>query len=510
MAAGALDVSKLTQDEIDVADAATATHHGVEAVRRCYACGRTGHIQSNCPYGCRHCKQKPHKGTGVIRHEDTCPDRRQGSGVARARAGIARGQPPAGLGNRPRPTTPNRMNPRFPSPGRPQRPSFMPTQRSQSGRPSNDRSRQSNDRTRQSNTRPASGRQPSTKGVNWRDRPKTSGSAKEAAEEEAEDNEMADADTDAETEEAANEAAEHQDDAESRNQELMSYCMALEEAQRHMLENQRQLPGLFDSVLDYEEADVGNLCIDSEELDRQFAEVAMDDDDESPLVGINYDELYSYRTRQAARKTTDRPAKRRKVSSTRQHLGASQGAYDASEEVIRHVATRRRANKERQMREAQRQEGHGSTSSASTQSRPPHLSSKPKNQQTCTPRSAYVLTVNALDRSAMDAKSVQIAMADLVEIQKALLDGMKLGPILNSTLVADIKHTSAVLEMAGRVVASTTESIQRRCKEMSQAAKQVIRACDLHSERPQISCPLCTSRSRWTRGTRCRACTGHT
>ena len=62
---------------------------------------------------------------------------------------------------------------------------------------------------------------------------------------------MADADTDAETEEAANKAAEHQDDAESRNQELMSYCMALEEAQRHMLNDQRQLPGMFESVLDY-------------------------------------------------------------------------------------------------------------------------------------------------------------------------------------------------------------------------------------------------------------------
>ena len=66
MAAGALNMSKLTQDEIDVADAATAMHHGVEAVRRCYACGRTGHIQSNCPYRCCHCRQKLHKGTGVI------------------------------------------------------------------------------------------------------------------------------------------------------------------------------------------------------------------------------------------------------------------------------------------------------------------------------------------------------------------------------------------------------------------------------------------------------------
>jgi len=136
MAAGALDISKLSEEEIDVADAATAKQHGVEAVRRCYACGRTGHIQSNCPYGCRHCKQKLHKGTGVIRHSETCPERRQGSSVARYRAGMAnRGQPPAGLGNRSRPPTLTRMHPRIPSPGRPQRPSFMLTQRSLNGRP---------------------------------------------------------------------------------------------------------------------------------------------------------------------------------------------------------------------------------------------------------------------------------------------------------------------------------------------------------------------------------------
>ena len=215
-AAGALDVSRLTQDEIDEADAATATHHGVEAVRRCYACGKTGHIQANCPYGCRHCKKKPHKGTGMIKHDDDCPNRRQGSGVARARAGIAKGQPPAGFGNRPRLTATNRTNPRSSSPGRPTRPAFMPPSRSLSNRPSNDRSRQSDSRSRQSNTRPASGRQATTSRVNWRDQQRASGSAKEAAEEEAEDNEMVDADTDAETEEAANEAAEHHDDAESR------------------------------------------------------------------------------------------------------------------------------------------------------------------------------------------------------------------------------------------------------------------------------------------------------
>ena len=117
MAAGALDVSRLTQDEIDVADAATTTHHGVEAVRRCYACGRTGHIQANCPYGCCHCRQKLHKGTGMIKHDNTCPNRQQGSSVARARAGIARGQPPAGFSNKLRLTAPNRMNPRSSSPG---------------------------------------------------------------------------------------------------------------------------------------------------------------------------------------------------------------------------------------------------------------------------------------------------------------------------------------------------------------------------------------------------------
>ena len=132
MAAGALDVTRLTQGEIDEADAATAAHHGVEAVRRCYACGKTGHIQANCPYGCRHCKQKPHKGTGMINHDDHCPNRRQGSSVARARAGIAKGQPPAGFGNRPRLTATNRMNPRSSSPGCPTRPAFMPPSRSPS------------------------------------------------------------------------------------------------------------------------------------------------------------------------------------------------------------------------------------------------------------------------------------------------------------------------------------------------------------------------------------------
>jgi hypothetical protein len=152
---------------------------------------------------------------------------------------------------------------------------------------------------------------------------------------------------------------------------------------------------------------------------------------------------------------------------------------------------------------AQRQEGHGSTSSAGTRPRPPRHSGKPKSQQTCTARSAYVLTVNAADRSAMDAKSVQIAMADLVGIQKALLDGMSQGP-LHAQLVADIEHSSAVLEMAGRVIATTTESIQRWCSETSHSSMRSTQ------QRPRIPCPLCTGRSRWSRSSQCRARMRHT
>jgi hypothetical protein len=74
----------------------------------------------------------------------------------------------------------------------------------------------------------------------------------------------------------------------------------------------------------------------------------------------------------------------------------------------------------------------------------------------------------------MDAQSVQIQMAELVKMQRALLDGTKLGPIPNNQLVADIRHTSALLEMTGRVVARTTASIRKQCHEMSHTAKQVI------------------------------------
>ena len=50
--------------------------------------------------------------------------------------------------------------------------------------------------------------------------------------------------------------------------------------------------------------------------------------------------LKAAHTKQAARKSTSRPAKRRKVSSTRQHLGPNQGAaYKAElEELYQHCA----------------------------------------------------------------------------------------------------------------------------------------------------------------------------
>ncbi len=211
-------------------------------------------------------------------------------------------------------------------------------------------------------------------------------------------------------------------------------------------------------------------------MDRQFAEMAVQDDDENPFGvvnrEINYDELYSFCTRQAARKTTDQPAKHRKVSSTRQHLGASQGAYDASEEVIRHMAKKRKMRAQRQeghistrstdAQPAQRQEGQSSTSSANTRPRPPQSSagSAYVTEQTCTARSLYVLTINAAQRTVFDTKSVQLAVHDLNGMQKAMLDGISQGP-LDKQLVEDIEHTSAVLEMAARVIAINTEHIIR-------------------------------------------------
>ena len=130
--------------------------------------------------------------------------------------------------------------------------------------------------------------------------------------------------------------------------------------------------------------------------------------------------------------------------------------YAASEEVIKFVARMKGVDKGRQVRNAQGQEGCGSTSSASTQS-------CPQGPQEWTARSAYVATVNALDRSAMDAQLVQIQMAELVKMQKALLNGTKMGLIPNNKLVKDIRDTAALLEMTGRVVTKTTASICKWC-----------------------------------------------
>ena len=94
-------------------------------------------------------------------------------------------------------------------------------------------------------------------------------------------------------------------------------------------------------------------------------------------------------------------------------------------------------------------------------------------KQTCTARSLYVLTIDAAHRTVMDTKSVQLAVHDLNGMQKAMLDGISQGP-LDKQLVADIEHTSAVLEMAASVVAINTARIIRRCNETANAAKAVI------------------------------------
>ena len=179
--------------------------------------------------------------------------------------------------------------------------------------------------------------------------------------------------------------------------------------------------------------------------------------------------MYSFHTRQTARKSTDRPANRCKVSTDLQHLGASQGAYDASDKVIKFMAREKKVDRDRHVCDAHGQEGLSSTSSASTQSclLPEHW----------TPRSAYVSTVNAVNRSAVDAQVTQTLMAELVEKQRALLDGAELGP-LNSTLVADIKKASGLLKMMGKIIVKLTANIRKQCREISEAAISVVRVCD--------------------------------
>ena len=141
-----------------------------------------------------------------------------------------------------------------------------------------------------------------SKSGSWNNKPRR-GSAKEATEEDTEDADMADDST--ETNEAANEATEQQDDVEDDKQrQLMDYCLALEE-EKEYLRSHYMLPLMFDSVLSKQEVDLGNICVETEELNRQFAAMATDDNDEGPLTGIDFNELYSFCTRQAARKSTD-------------------------------------------------------------------------------------------------------------------------------------------------------------------------------------------------------------
>ena len=74
VAASSINISNMTSDEIDEADAAVAHRFRVDAAQRCYACGCTGHISLNCPNGCCFCKVKPSKGTGMTKHLPACPE----------------------------------------------------------------------------------------------------------------------------------------------------------------------------------------------------------------------------------------------------------------------------------------------------------------------------------------------------------------------------------------------------------------------------------------------------
>ena len=94
VAAHSIDISSMSADQINEADAAVAQKFGVDFVQRCDACGCTGHISLNCLNRCCFCKVKLNKGTGTIKHLATCPNTHQGRAVAEARAG-AQAQPTA-------------------------------------------------------------------------------------------------------------------------------------------------------------------------------------------------------------------------------------------------------------------------------------------------------------------------------------------------------------------------------------------------------------------------------
>ena len=91
-----------------------------------------------------------------------------------------------------------------------------------------------------------------------------------------------------------------------------------------MLESQQiLLPMMTDSVLDKNSVHVSMLAVDSDEIIRDYAVMAEEDNNEGPLSGISWRDLYSFRTKQAARKIKDWLAKRHR-------LGISHGGLSAS------------------------------------------------------------------------------------------------------------------------------------------------------------------------------------
>ena len=80
---------------------------------------------------------------------------------------------------------------------------------------------------------------------------------------------------------------------------------------------------MTDSVLNNNNMDVSMLAVTEEELTQEYVAMVEEDNDEGPLTGINWRELYSFRTRQAAQKLTDWPAKRRRLSTSHRVLSAS-------------------------------------------------------------------------------------------------------------------------------------------------------------------------------------------
>ena len=172
---------------------------------------------------------------------------------------------------------------------------------------------------------------------------------------------------------------------------------------------QGQLPSMTDSVLNYNDMDVGMLAVADEELTQEYAAMAEEENDKGPLTGINYRELYSFRTRQATRKLTDQPAKRCRLSTSRSVLGASRGAYDASDEVINKFARDKTTGERTTPLSGSDHHDQPSTSRHGT--RVPTI----RKNWWLTARSSYVLYLKAARHMRMDAQSQQQALAELVE-----------------------------------------------------------------------------------------------